>query len=180
MRTLFYILVTTPSFTGNSFASYPLLNTRRSATDIDMVIRPRAADGLILYWAGSSRSIDDFLAIGLATENRVEFQFNNGDGLAYLLSEPIALDDEHRIRASRNQTSGSLQIDDMPVVEGGTGGRQRNINLNSTVFVGGTNAGYPIAGQNKGFEGCVQRLVINGGIVDLSAPNLRGNVEECK
>ena len=72
-----------PSFNGSAshLTFFGLGNTSPLWTDLEVVLRPEAEDGLVLYNGNSNDGAGDFLALFLS-RGFVEFAFDNGDGVA--------------------------------------------------------------------------------------------------
>ena len=183
--TILFFLVIIPYFNLTSFASFNDTGVLTPSSDlsIEIAFRPDIEQGLILYHGGRrSDAYESFFSIGLV-DGSVEFRFSNGDGTtAVVRSDPIDLILDHVIVARRQGTSGSLQVDDLPLVQGDTRGRETRQILEGDLYVGGVQDYHRLSersGQTIGFVGCVKRLSVQARMVDLTKPKLKANVLVC-
>lgn len=107
------------------------------------------ADGMILYNGQTSSGNGDFVSINLVN-GRVQYRYDLGSGLANLTAGgeanlvlgdpakyPIALNEWHSVKVTRNGPHGSLQVDDGPVVTGGSAAPLNELNLETPLYLGG-------------------------------------------
>jgi hypothetical protein len=173
-----------PSFNLTSFASYDGIDGESTQLEIEIIIRPDADNGLILYQGARERgTVNDFFSIGLVN-GYVQFLFDNGDGTAILSSkQPVDLGVDHKIIAHRSGYSGYLGIDEEPeLVVGDTGGSEERQRLTGNLYVGGMQDYHVLpkrSGQTVGFVGCVKKLIVQGVEGDLTKPVETANVDQC-
>ena len=75
------LLQQVPFFNGTSHLTYLALGDSSPLwNDFEVVIRPEAEDGIILYNGNDGSREDDFLALFLS-RGFAEFTFDNGDGV---------------------------------------------------------------------------------------------------
>jgi len=91
-------------FDGMSFLQYVgLQRSVLSHTDIEIVIKPTARDGLLFYNGYVKRPTGDFISLALK-DGFVEFRFDLGTGPAYIRYRPrlnglgLPVDDEPYLR----------------------------------------------------------------------------------
>uniref|UniRef100_A0A8C5NHN6 Contactin-associated protein-like 4 n=1 Tax=Gouania willdenowi TaxID=441366 RepID=A0A8C5NHN6_GOUWI len=143
-----------------SYLHFPTFHAELSA-DISFLFKTTASSGVFLENLG----IRDFIRIELSSSTQVLFSFDVGNGpLEVHVESSIPLNDDrwHQIRAERNIKEASLRLDDLPVVtrEAPLDGHF-HLQLNSQLFIGGT------ASRQKGFQGCIRSLQLNGVTLDL-------------
>ncbi|KAM9323097.1 contactin-associated protein-like 4 [Pholidichthys leucotaenia] len=143
-----------------SYLHFPTFHAELSA-DISFLFKTTASSGVFLENLG----IRDFIRIELSSSTKVVFSFDVGNGpLEVHVESSISLNDNrwHRVRAERNVKEASLQLDDLPVATQETPADGHfHLQLNSQLFIGGT------ASRQKGFQGCLRSLQLNGVTLDL-------------
>ena len=137
--------------------------------------------------------LNDFVSFGLK-EGYPEFRYNVGTGPAILISpKPVRLGEWHTIRIVRDRKNGTLTILDNKgsnesVVRGSVPeGRLQGLDLRGPLYLGSVpsvvnggddgNSNKELmslvrrqTGLQKGFVGCVSRLVISGRVVKDISP----------
>lgn len=81
----------------------------------------------------------------------------------------ISLNEWHSIRVTRSKKEGSLQVDRGPVVQAVSMGTLDELNLDQPLYIGGVSGDTPLPkdiGPTAGFDGAIQRIVVNGAVWD--------------
>ena len=104
---------------------------------------------MILYNGQTSNGNGDFISVNLIN-GRVQYCYDLGSGVANLTSGgeanlvqnnptkyPITLNEWHSIKITRNGPHGTLQVDDGPVVSGSSKAPLSELNLGTSLFLGG-------------------------------------------
>ena len=151
-----------PSFDGTSYLEF--LGLRRSVltfTEIEIVFKPEAATGLILYNGYRSDRTGDFIALALR-DGFFEFQYDLGTGPALLNSSaPLALHEWHTVKVTRTGRDGTLKVDDQRPVRGMSKGSYTQLTLTLDLFIGGHRNFDEVvttADVSEPFKGCVQKV----------------------
>ncbi|XP_036451045.1 contactin-associated protein-like 5 [Colossoma macropomum] len=143
-----------------SYLHFPTFHGELSA-DISFLFKTSSSSGVFLENLG----IKDFIRIELSSPTEVVFSFDVGNGpFEVRVETPEPLNDErwHRVMAERNVKEASLHVDHFPgVVQKAPADGHIHLQLNSQLFVGGT------ASRQKGFQGCIRSLKLNGKTLDL-------------
>ena len=145
--------------------------------------------------------LDDFVSFGLKN-GYPEFRYDVGTGPAILISpKPVTLGEWHTVRIDRDRKNGTLTLLDHngnneSVVRGSVpDGRLQGLDLRGPLYLGSVptemneDGGDPTSnlmlvarqqtGIQKGFVGCVSRLVISGRVIkDISPVNNENMVVE--
>ncbi|PWA16184.1 hypothetical protein CCH79_00018293 [Gambusia affinis] len=105
------------------------------------------------------------LSLCVTASTEVVFSFDVGNGpLEVSVKAGVPLNDDrwHRIQAERNVREASLRLDELPAAtQEAPADGHIHLQLNSQLFVGGT------ASRQKGFQGCIRSLQLNGVTLDL-------------
>lgn len=153
-----------PSFntTYNSMIMFDKMEYDLHTTRITISVKPLQLEGLLFY---SGKASKDFISISLR-DGFVVFQYDLGSGQSFIRSKfKVSLSQWVTIVASRDESSGYLQVDNQQIVAGKSGGKYRRLNLNSEIFLGGHENYDKIVKQvnlRNGFTGCISQLVVNG------------------
>ncbi|XP_044229386.1 contactin-associated protein-like 4 [Thunnus albacares] len=146
--------------TETSYLHFPTFHGELSA-DISFLFKTTSSSGVFLENLG----IKDFIRIELSSSTEVLFSFDVGNGpLAVHVEAGFPLNDNrwHRIRAERNVKEASLRLDELPAAtQEAPADGHIHLQLNSQLFIGGT------ASRQKGFQGCIRALQLNGVTLDL-------------
>eukprot|EP00064_Thunnus_orientalis_P004184 superscaffoldBa00000373_g4195 len=146
--------------TETSYLHFPTFHGELSA-DISFLFKTTSSSGVFLENLG----IKDFIRIELSSSTEVLFSFDVGNGpLAVHVETGFPLNDNrwHRIRAERNVKEASLRLDELPAAtQEAPADGHIHLQLNSQLFIGGT------ASRQKGFQGCIRALQLNGVTLDL-------------
>ncbi|NWH55124.1 EGFLA protein, partial [Fregata magnificens] len=98
-------------------------------------------------------------------------RFNCGTGVAVITSEnKIKLGNWHSVTLFRDGMNGWLRMDNDAPMTGKSQGQYSKITFRTPFYVGGAPSMYWLiraTGTNRGFQGCVQSLGVNGKIIDM-------------
>ncbi|XP_043992637.1 contactin-associated protein-like 4 [Gambusia affinis] len=143
-----------------SYLHFPTFHGELSA-DISLLFKTTSSSGVLLENLG----IRDFIRLELSSSTEVVFSFDVGNGpLEVSVKAGVPLNDDrwHRIQAERNVREASLRLDELPAAtQEAPADGHIHLQLNSQLFVGGT------ASRQKGFQGCIRSLQLNGVTLDL-------------
>ncbi|PIK59626.1 hypothetical protein BSL78_03481, partial [Apostichopus japonicus] len=172
------LLVDIPSFGGTSYIAHgSLSNQHLSFIEVEVVFRPRGLNGVILYSGLNIDGTGDFISLSLS-DGHVEFRFDCGSGPAIIRSSrPIDMDVWHSVSAARTAREGILRVNDLPPVQGFSGGAFTQINFKTDLYIGGVHNYDEIprnAEISSSFVGDIQRVVISDQPIDLIGQALRG------
>lgn len=165
-----------PAFNGSSHLRYRGLGEDALTwLDVEVILKPTAADGLLLYNGHRTDGIGDFMALYLS-EGFVEFSFDLGTGSATVKSqERISMGEWHRIRISRTGRLAILFVDNQIPVEVISQGAFTQLSLPQNLYLGGVPNFGVVSHQVKlrsSFIGCVQKVAINGRVIPILAEAL--------
>ena len=169
---LFFLIsglnITIPSFSGDSYITYPTLSNSFNSFTISITFNPVEPNGLILF--NSLSNFSDYVSLALI-DSHIAYRYDLGSGNATILSnEPVSLNTWHTVSVSRLGVEGSLIVDDQNVVSGTSGGIFTGLQLDDVLWLGGYRHFVNISsftGVENGFSGCISSLEINGKQVDL-------------
>lgn len=178
-----------PSFKGYGYMALPTPSGIYHGFEIRIDFKPTHPDGLLLF--SSERNVNggvgDFFSVALSN-GIVQFRFNCGSGTGLIQSKSaVTMDTWHVVKIQREDLTGSLKVDEEESVHGRSKGTYTKLSLRQPLYLGGhpklANLHSKTA-VNTGFEGCVERLVINGKNIDLrpapkGAAEMGVNVGEC-
>ncbi|CAL4097885.1 unnamed protein product, partial [Meganyctiphanes norvegica] len=173
-----------PSFNGTSHLVFPALGgSVLSWLELELVFRPASVDGVLLYEGHRSDGTGDFIAITLS-QAHVLFTIDLGSGILTLRSVyPVRPGRWHNIRISRTSRWVWLYLDDQPVVSGLTPGGFTMLSLSQPIYLGGIPPAShkpPVLPARQPFNGCIQKLSLNGRRVHLVSGAMSGtNVGSC-
>ncbi|XP_034245110.1 pikachurin [Thrips palmi] len=176
-----------PSFNGSSFLRYPGLgDTALSWLDLQLTLKPTAANGLVMYNGHRSDGVGDFMALYMV-DRHIEFSFDLGSGPATVRSwRPLSLGEWHDVRVSRTGRLAVLQVDEHPPAQVVSPGAFLQLSLPLSLYLGGVPAvpSFHAAATKtraKGsFVGCIQKVLVNEKPLHLLASALAGvNVDNC-
>ncbi|KAB1281227.1 Pikachurin, partial [Camelus dromedarius] len=121
--------------------------------------------------AAISASPDKDLTTGNLRTGEEVARFNCGTGVAIIISETkIKLGGWHTVTLYRDGLNGLLQLNNGTPVTGQSQGQYSKITFRTPLYVGGAPSAYWLVratGTNRGFQGCVQSLTVNGKRMDL-------------
>ncbi|XP_058520159.1 contactin-associated protein-like 5 [Ochotona princeps] len=146
--------------TEASYLHFPAFHAEFSA-DISFFFKTTALSGVFLENLG----MKDFIRLEINSPSEVTFAVDVGNGpLELIVQSPSPLNDNqwHHVQAERNLKETSLKVDNLPqntreTMEGG----HFRLQLNGQLLVGGTSS------RQKGFQGCIRSLRVNGQKLDL-------------
>ncbi|XP_064625648.1 pikachurin-like [Lineus longissimus] len=174
-----------PYFSGNSYLRHQgLMRTSLTNTEIEILFKPVSSNGVILYNGYTWDRRGDFFSLALVN-GYLEFRFDLGSGPAEIRSrDPLLLNHWHYVHLSRTGRYGIMEIDKQAPVEGYAGGAYVQLTLMLDLFIGGhrnydeTSA---FLKSSKSFEGCIQKISINGKKIDLVKGAIDGvNIDSCR
>ncbi|XP_019387528.1 PREDICTED: pikachurin [Crocodylus porosus] len=164
------IIIQYPQFSGYSYITFEPLKNSYQTFQITLEFRAEAEDGLLLYCGENEHGHGDFMSLAIIRSN-VHFRFNCGTGVAVIMSEnKIKLGNWHSVTVFRDGLNGWLKLDEDTPVTGKSQGQYSKITFRTPFYLGGAPSAYWLvraAGTNRGFQGCVQSLIVNGRIIDM-------------
>uniref|UniRef100_A0A8C9B6I9 Pikachurin n=1 Tax=Phocoena sinus TaxID=42100 RepID=A0A8C9B6I9_PHOSS len=164
------IVIQYPQFFGHSYVTFEPLKNSYQAFQITLEFRAEAEDGLLLYCGENEHGRGDFMSLAVV-QRSLQFRFNCGTGLAIIVSETkIKLGSWHTVTLYRDGLNGLLQLNNGTPVTGQSQGQYSKITFQTPLYLGGAPRAYWLVratGTNRGFQGCVQSLTVNGKRMDL-------------
>ncbi|XP_067586653.1 pikachurin isoform X2 [Pseudorca crassidens] len=164
------IVIQYPQFFGHSYVTFEPLKNSYQAFQITLEFRAEAEDGLLLYCGENEHGRGDFMSLAVV-QRSLQFRFNCGTGLAIIVSETkIKLGGWHTVTLYRDGLNGLLQLNNGTPVTGQSQGQYSKITFQTPLYLGGAPRAYWLVratGTNRGFQGCVQSLTVNGKRMDL-------------
>lgn len=157
-------------FSGHQFLQYsPLLNLHESFV-IEIWFLARSPNGVLVFHGQKHpQNRGDFFTLYLM-DSHLHFTFDLGLGgnNSLTLNSSVTLNDWHQARITRIRKTGTLQLDNGPVLEASTTGSLSELNLDEPFFVGGHPdlKSTPIKDLPGGLDGAIQRIVVNGMVWD--------------
>ncbi|XP_076472604.1 agrin-like [Babylonia areolata] len=173
-----------PQFTGRSYMEIPLdaVTVGRTMT-MEVWFRPLQPNGVLLFASQIQGGLGDFISLNLV-KKRLQFRFCLGDGVAILESKKtLHLDKWHKVVISRDGRDGQMVINSHPSITAQALGHVTQLNLGQSLFIGGFNSMVDVPKESDittGFNGAIQRVVINGQTVDnlMGAADKMSNITE--
>ncbi|XP_076065553.1 agrin-like isoform X2 [Oratosquilla oratoria] len=157
-----------PDFMGDSYLEFATLENVGQSFALEVWFLPRSPDGVLLY-NGQIEGGGDFIALNLR-EGHVEFSYNLGSGPAHLMTpEVIEMNRWHVVRVRRKRRRGTLRLDKGRKILGKSKPRLTELNLGLPLYLGGMEnitSAHPDARISMGFNGAIQRLIVNSEILD--------------
>ncbi|XP_023392683.1 pikachurin [Pteropus vampyrus] len=164
------IIIQYPQFFGHSYVTFEPLKNSYQAFQITLEFRAEAEDGLLLYCGENEHGRGDFMALAIIRRS-LQFRFNCGTGVAIIISETkIKLGGWHTVTLYRDGLNGLLQLNNGTPVTGQSQGQYSKITFRTPLYLGGAPSAYWLVratGTNRGFQGCVQTLTVNGKRIDM-------------
>ncbi|XP_059132731.1 pikachurin [Peromyscus eremicus] len=164
------IFIQYPQFFGHSYVTFEPLKNSYQAFQITLEFRAEAEDGLLLYCGENEHGRGDFMSLALIRRS-LQFRFNCGTGIAIIISETkIKLGAWHTVTLYRDGLNGLLQLNNGTPVTGQSQGQYSKITFRTPLYLGGAPSAYWLVratGTNRGFQGCVQSLAVNGKRIDM-------------
>ncbi|XP_054715534.1 agrin-like [Uloborus diversus] len=163
----------TLDFNGNSYLEFHTLANVAQSLKIEVWFLTRALNGLLLYNDQRPSGAGDFVALTLLN-GFLHFSYNLGSGSANISSlEPLTLGVWHSVRVFRMKRSGTLQIDNGPLITGESKASLSELNLGQPFYVGGV-PDFPslknVLIVQSGLDGAVQKLIVNDEVWDDLLP----------
>ncbi|KAF4521048.1 hypothetical protein B566_EDAN008120 [Ephemera danica] len=158
---------------ASSYLALPRLENVARAFSLEVWFLSRAPNGLLLYDGQLVGGRGDFISLNLIN-GHVQFRFDLGSGTANITSpDPISQNEWHSVRVSRIDKEGTLQVNNETIARGSSGPPLNELNLELPLYIGGVPSLSDVsrdAAISSGFDGAIQRLVVNGEVYDdLSA-----------
>ncbi|XP_050651075.1 pikachurin isoform X2 [Macaca thibetana thibetana] len=164
------IIIQYPQFFGHSYVTFEPLKNSYQAFQITLEFRAEAEDGLLLYCGENEHGRGDFMSLAIIRRS-LQFRFNCGTGVAIIVSETkIKLGGWHTVMLYRDGQNGLLQLNNGTPVTGQSQGQYSKITFRTPLYLGGAPSAYWLVratGTNRGFQGCVQSLAVNGRRIDM-------------
>ncbi|RVE68136.1 hypothetical protein OJAV_G00088770 [Oryzias javanicus] len=164
------ITVNFPRFYGYSHMTFEPLKNSYQTFQITLEFKANSEDGLLLYCGENEHGRGDFASVALI-RGKIHYRFNCGTGAAQIVSESqVVLGRWHTVTVFRDGMSGWLRLDNDNPISGRSQGQYTKITFRSQLYLGGSPSTYWLVratGTNRGFEGCVQSLIINSKVVDI-------------
>lgn len=164
------IAIQYPQFFGHSYVTFEPLKNSYQTFQITLEFRAEAEDGLLLYCGENDHGRGDFMSLAIIHRS-LQFRFNCGTGVAIITSETkVKLGAWHTVTLYRDGLNGLLQLNNGTPVTGQSQGQYSKITFRTPLYLGGAPSAYWLVratGTNRGFEGCVQSLIINGKKIDM-------------
>nr|XP_003408050.1 pikachurin isoform X2 [Loxodonta africana] len=164
------IVIQYPQFFGHSFVTFEPLKNSYQAFQITLEFRAEAEDGLLLYCGENEHGRGDFMSLAII-QRELQFRFNCGTGMAILTSDTkIKMGGWHTVTLYRDGLNGLLQLNNGTPVTGQSQGQYSKITFRTPLYLGGAPSAYWLVratGTNRGFQGCVQSLTVNGKRIDM-------------
>uniref|UniRef100_A0AAY4DAE9 Contactin associated protein-like 5a n=1 Tax=Denticeps clupeoides TaxID=299321 RepID=A0AAY4DAE9_9TELE len=147
-------------YQGPLYFHIPSLQSDLSV-DISFYFKTSSSSGVFLENKGQQ----DFIRLELSSPSSVTFIFDVGDGpinLTLMSPEPLNDRQWHYVQVDRNVKEALLQVDNLtPQIYGAPHEGHVHLQLSTTLFLGGT------ASRQRGFQGCLRALTLNGLSLDL-------------
>ncbi|XP_067139294.1 agrin-like isoform X3 [Centruroides vittatus] len=158
-----------PDFDSHGFLELPTLQNIANSFTLELWFLTRAPDGMLLYNGQQASGRGDFVSLNIVN-GHIQFRYDLGSGMADISYEsPVTLNVWHVVKATRLKRSGTLQLDDGPVVYGESKEPLNELNLDQPLFLGGYRHLAdinPESGVAVGFNGALQRIVVNGELLE--------------
>ncbi|XP_027570396.1 pikachurin isoform X3 [Pipra filicauda] len=159
-----------PQFSGYSYITFEPLKKSYQTFQMTLEFRAESEDGLLLYCGENEHGRGDFMSLAIIRRS-LQFRFNCGTGVGVITSEnKIKLGNWHSVTLFRDGVNGWLRMDNNAPVTGKSQGQYSKITFQTPFYVGGAPSVYWLVratGTNRGFQGCIQSLSINGKIIDM-------------
>ena len=167
------IQIVVPSFSGNSYITYPpnsLPSPALRTLTVTTTFSPVTNTGLIFFVSTSETDFSDYFSLALINRH-VEFRYNLGSGPVFIVSETeLELNTWHTVTATLSSGRGELRVDNGALITGSPPSIFTVLNTQSGVWLGGY-ADFvdlsSVVGTAERFSGCISSLAIDDGQLDL-------------
>ncbi|XP_031426399.1 pikachurin isoform X2 [Clupea harengus] len=164
------VTVQFPKFYGYSHVTFEPLKNSYQTFQMTVQFKADSEDGLLLYCGENEHGRGDFTSLSLV-RGKLHYRFNCGTGMAQIMSESrVVLGQWHIVTIFRDGMTGWLRMDNDTPVSGRSPGQYTKITFRTPLYLGGAPSVYWLVravGTNRGFQGCIQSLNVNGKLVDL-------------
>ncbi|XP_074640469.1 pikachurin-like isoform X2 [Tubulanus polymorphus] len=173
-----------PLFNGYSYLEHEGLKyTSQSHTELEVIFKPTAANGVIIYNGHTVDRRGDFMGVAMK-DGHLEFRFDLGTGPAIIRSkQPLELNKWYVAHLKRTGSYGEMRINNGGKVTGLSQGPYRQLTLKLNMYIGGHRNYDEVShhlGMEKSFEGCIQKVVLNSQTLDLVGKAIGGmNIGRC-
>ncbi|XP_066506757.1 pikachurin-like isoform X2 [Hoplias malabaricus] len=164
------VAVRFPKFVGYSYMAFEPLKNSYYSFEIMLEFRADSEDGLLFYCGENDQGEGDFASLTLI-RGRLNFRFNCGTGTGQIMARSsVKLGVWHIVTLFREGLSGWMRVDNNTPVTGRSAGEFTKITFRTPLYLGGSPSVYwlaKVAGTSRGFQGCIQRLSVNGRMIDM-------------
>jgi len=172
-------LIQVPQFSGSSFLRHAGLGDSALIwLQVEIVFRPQAADGLLLYNGNRNDGTGDWLAL-LLRDGHVEFSFDLGSGPTTVRSSSrVALGSWHNVTVTRTGREVFLSVGADQEVRGEAMSGFSQLSLSQHLWIGGVTDRSLLSSlftPVQAFKGCIQKVSSNGLALDLVSSAESGN-----
>ncbi|XP_057656608.1 agrin-like isoform X3 [Diorhabda carinulata] len=149
----------------------------------ELKIRTFMSDGLILWRSKNRNQLQNYISIAVV-DGYPELSFNLGhDEPFWAIRSRTKIDDGqwHSIQVRRRKRMGFISVDGYDINKGVAKAGAISLRTNSKLWLGGSSvlpAGLPTS-YYKGFDGCIQKVLIHGKPLDLLADNDISKINFC-
>ncbi|XP_061163155.1 basement membrane-specific heparan sulfate proteoglycan core protein-like [Saccostrea echinata] len=155
-----------------SYISYPPIEDHHINFEILLSLRPETTDGLVLYNGQYDNARGDYVCLGMRG-GYPEFTFDVGSGPALIQgNRTLPLNQWNTIKLKRENSVGSMEVNDEPVYTGSSLGQFSGLDLGQNMYLGNVpdpNKVPEPARHSSGFVGAVSQVIINGKDLNLGA-----------
>ncbi|XP_062598285.1 basement membrane-specific heparan sulfate proteoglycan core protein-like, partial [Saccostrea cucullata] len=155
-----------------SYISYPPIEDHHINFEILLSMRPETTDGLVLYNGQYDNARGDYVCLGMRG-GYPEFTFDVGSGPALIQgNRTLPLNQWNTIKLKRENSVGSMEVNDEPVYTGSSLGQFSGLDLGQNMYLGNVpdpNKVPEPARHSSGFVGAVSQVIINGKDLNLGA-----------
>ncbi|CAH0561782.1 unnamed protein product [Brassicogethes aeneus] len=174
-------------FIGTTYLQYRNRGYKRRKPErgnrYEIKLKTFTSDGLVLWRAKNKNLLEDYFSVSIV-DGYAELSFNLGKSEEFwsLRSKTKVDDGEwHTIQVRRRKRIGFISIDGEPPAKGIAKSGAIALRTNSKLWIGGTSSlptGLP-SSYYKGFEGCIQYVIVNRNPLDMLASNDLNKIHFC-
>ncbi|XP_050518916.1 agrin-like [Diabrotica virgifera virgifera] len=163
--------------------SYDFRRKPERGNRYELKIRTFRSEGLILWRSKNRNQLQNYLSIAIV-DGYPELSFNLGHNEPFwAIRSRTKVDDGewHLIQVRRRKRMGFISVDGHNTNKGVAKTGAIALRTNSKLWIGGTSTlplGLP-SSYYKGFEGCIQKILIHGKPIDLLANNDISKINFC-